>query len=92
MAARHPLPYAYAKAHSLLVEADGDQATLWASEKVSLPALSEVMRLLVINRIEREPEESIAQRIAAAYAGGEGSAAAVVGEVGAAGTARLHVA
>ncbi|MEY4429960.1 MAG: type secretion system protein GspE [Pseudomonadota bacterium] len=81
MAARHPLPYAYAKAHSLLVEADGDQATLWASEKVSLPALSEVMRLLVINRIEREPEESIAQRIAAAYAGGEGSAAAVVGEV-----------
>jgi general secretion pathway protein E len=81
MAARHPLPYAYAKAHSLLLEAEGDQATLWASEKVSLPALSEVMRLFVINRIEREPDESIAQRIAAAYAGGEGSAAAVVGEV-----------
>jgi general secretion pathway protein E len=81
MAARHPLPYAYAKAHSLLLEAEGDQATLWASEQVSLQALSEVMRLFVINRIEREPDASIAQRIAAAYAGGEGSAAAVVGEV-----------
>ncbi len=81
MAARHPLPYAYAKANSLLIEAEGDQTTLWTSSAVSMSALSEVMRLFVVNRIEREPDETLAQRIAAAYAGGEGSAAAVVGEV-----------
>ena len=81
MAVRHPLPYAFAKAHSLLLESDGDRATLWASEQVSRSALSEVMRLFVIDTLEREPAESLGQRIAAAYAGGEGSAAAVVGEV-----------
>ena len=72
MAARHPLPYAYAKANSLLIEAEGDQTTLWTSSAVSMSALSEVMRLFVVNRIEREPDETLAQRIAAAYAGGEG--------------------
>ena len=81
MGARHPLPYAFARTNGLLVEADGDRTTLWASESVSLSALSEVMRQYVINTIEREPLESLTQRIAAAYAGGEGSAAAVVGEV-----------
>ena len=38
------------------------------------------MRAFVVNAIEREPEETLSQRIAAAYAGGEGSAAAVVGK------------
>ncbi len=81
MSARHPLPYAFAKANGLLLEHENEQATLWASEKVSPSALSEVMRAFVVNAIEREPEEALSQRIAAAYAGGEGSAAAVVGEV-----------
>jgi general secretion pathway protein E len=81
MAARHPLPYAFAKANSLLLETEGDTTTLWTSEMVPLSALSEVMRLFVVNQIEREPQETLAQRIATAYAGGEGSAAAVVGEV-----------
>ena len=31
MGARHPLPYAFAKAHNLLLEQDGERATLWAS-------------------------------------------------------------
>ncbi len=81
MSARHPLPYAFAKAHGVLLEHDAEQATLWASEGVSPSALSEVMRAYVVNSIEREPAEALGQRIAAAYAGGEGSAAAVVGEV-----------
>ncbi|TAK94287.1 MAG: type II secretion system protein GspE [Aquabacterium sp.] len=81
MGARHPLPYAFAKANGLLLECDEARTTLWASTAVSPSALSEVMRLYVVNAIEQEPAETLAQRIAAAYAAGEGSAAAVVGEV-----------
>ncbi|HEX5312146.1 type II secretion system ATPase GspE [Aquabacterium sp.] len=81
MSARHPLPYAFARANGLLLEHENERATLWASHKVSPSALSEVMRTYVVNAIESEPEEALSQRIAAAYAGGEGSAAAVVGEV-----------
>ena len=81
MGARHPLPYAFAKAHNLLLEQDGERATLWASLNVSHAALSEVLRLYAVNRIEHDPPDTLAQRIAAAYSGGEGSAAAVVGEV-----------
>ncbi|MET0333603.1 MAG: type II secretion system ATPase GspE [Rhizobacter sp.] len=81
MGARHPLPYAYAKAHNLLLEDDGEQLVLWAPETVSLPALSEVMRLYVIDKLERESAATIGNRIAAAYAGGESSAATVIGEV-----------
>ena len=29
MGARHPLPYAYAKAHTLLLEDDGQRLVLW---------------------------------------------------------------
>ncbi|MDH4061226.1 MAG: type II secretion system ATPase GspE [Aquincola sp.] len=81
MAARHPLPYAFAKAHTLLLEDDGQQLTLWAGEHASATALSEVLRVYDIKRFEREAVGTLAQRIASAYAGGEGSAAAVVGEV-----------
>jgi general secretion pathway protein E len=81
MGARHPLPYAFARSNGLLLETDGERATLWTSEVVSLSALSEVMRQYVVNSIEREPAETLNQRIATAYAAGEGSAAAVVGEV-----------
>ena len=44
MATRHPLPYAYARAHTVLLEDDGDRLVLWAPENVSLPALGEVLR------------------------------------------------
>ncbi len=81
MAIRHPLPYAFAKANGILLEADDERTTLWASQKVSPSALSEVMRLYVVNSIEHEADETLGQRIATAYAGGGGSAAAVVGEV-----------
>src|SRR6187399_3762704 len=81
MGARHPLPYAYAKAHTLLLEDDGARLVLWAPENVALPALSEVLRLYDVDGFERESAETLAGRIASAYSGGEGSAAAVVGEV-----------
>ena len=84
MAARHPLPYGFAKAHTLLLEDFGHERVLWAadgSSGASLCALGEVMRLHAVNRVEREQQAVLAERIAAAYAGGESSAAAVVGEV-----------
>ena len=81
MGARHPLPYAYAKAHTLLLEDDGARLVLWAPENVALPALSEVMRLYDVDALEREPQATLAQRIATVYAGGESSAAVVIGEV-----------
>ena len=81
MGARHPLPYAFAKAHTLLLEDDGHQLTLWAGEATPLSALSEVLRVYDVTAFEREPAATLEQRIAVAYAGGESSAAAVVGEV-----------
>src|SRR6478672_2530131 len=81
MGARHPLPYAYAKAHTMLLEDDGSRLVLWAPETIGLPALSEVLRLYEIDSFERESASTLAGRIAAAYAGGESSAAVVIGEV-----------
>jgi general secretion pathway protein E len=81
MASRHPLPYAYAKAQTLLLEDDGQRLTLWSSENTPPAALSEVLRVYAVQCFEREAPASLGQRIAAVYAGGESSAATVVGEV-----------
>jgi general secretion pathway protein E len=81
MASRHLLPYGFAKAHSLLLEDDGEQRVLWVAETTPASALGEVVRLFDVTRFEREPAATLEQRIAAAYAGGESSAAVVVGEV-----------
>jgi general secretion pathway protein E len=78
---RHPLPYAYAKAHTLLLEDDGERRVLWAPPQASWSALGEVMRVHAVDSVETESSTALASRIAAAYAGGESSAAAVVGEV-----------
>ncbi|MES2959964.1 MAG: type II secretion system ATPase GspE [Pseudomonadota bacterium] len=81
MAARHPLPYTFAKAHTLLLEDDGQQLTLWSGEQTPPAALSEVLRVYDVQCFERDAQPRLAQRIAAAYAGGESSAATVIGEV-----------
>ena len=81
MGARHPLPYAFAKANTLLLEDDGERLVLWAPESVPMTALSEVLRVYDVDALEREAAPSLASRIAAAYAGAESSAATVVGEV-----------
>ena len=81
MGARHPLPYPFAKANTLLLEDDGRERVLWAAETTPAHALAEVTRLFEVARCEHEPAATLAGRIAAAYAGGESSAAAVIGEV-----------
>jgi general secretion pathway protein E len=81
MSVRHPLPYAFAKAHTLLLEDDGGQLQLWAGETTPASALAEVTRLFDVAAFEHEAAATLGQRIAAAYAGGESSAAAVIGEV-----------
>ena len=81
MSLRHPLPYGFAKAHNLLLQDDGQERVLWASDAAAPSALGEVLRSHGVNRVEREEPAVLAQRIALAYAGGESSAATVVGEV-----------
>ena len=81
MGARHPLPYAFAKANTVLLEDDGAQLVLWAPESVPLSALSEVLRMYDVDALERESANTLVNRIAKAYAGGESSAATVIGEV-----------
>ena len=81
MGQRHPLPYAFAKANTLLLEDDGTQCVLWATEQASASAVSEVVRLYDVTSFERESASTLSQRIAAVYAGGESNAATVVGEV-----------
>ena len=81
MAVRHPLHYAFAKANHLLLEDDGEHMVLWAGETTPASALAEVSRHFDVARFEREAVATLGQRIAAAYAGGESSAAAVIGEV-----------
>ncbi|MCV2356158.1 type II secretion system ATPase GspE [Paucibacter sp. B2R-40] len=81
MAIRHPLPYAFAKANSVLMEDDGSTLVLWAPPEVSLATLSEVQRLYIVDRFEQEPRSTLSERINAAYAGSESSAAVVIGEV-----------
>ncbi|MCU0967488.1 MAG: type II secretion system ATPase GspE [Rubrivivax sp.] len=81
MGSRHPLPYAFAKANVLLLEDDGRQLVLWAAETTPAAAFAEVTRLFDVAAFEHEAAGTLSQRIAVAYAGGEGSAAAVIGEV-----------
>ncbi|MBW8846300.1 MAG: type II secretion system ATPase GspE [Burkholderiales bacterium] len=80
-ATRHPLPYAFAKANCVLLEDDGSALTLWASPEVHWATLSEVQRVYTVDRLESEAANSLTERINAAYAGSESSAAVVVGEV-----------
>jgi general secretion pathway protein E len=78
---RHPLPYAFAKAHQVLLQDDGRQRVLWTTPATPLSTLSEVLRVHAVDVWQHEAAPSLQARIAAAYAGGESSAAAVVGEV-----------
>ena len=54
MGARHPLPYAWAKTYSVLIEDDGRERVLHVSDGTSRTALAEVLRLHAVDRIERE--------------------------------------
>ncbi len=83
---KHPLPYAFAREHQLLVEDDGQRPVLLhraplPADASALSALSEVQRRHGPLPLEAVDATVLAQRISAAYAQGESSAAAVISEV-----------
>jgi len=79
---RYPLPYAFARGQQLLLEqADDGRCTLWMPQIPPHSALSEVMRKYAVTAFEPLAPAQLAQRISAAYAQGESSAASVVSEV-----------
>jgi len=87
---KYPLPYAFAREHQWLLEDNGHQLVLLGSRAPTddrstqtrrLSALTEILRCYEVHELQWEPAEALAQRISAAYAQGESSAAAVVSEV-----------
>jgi len=78
---RYPLPYAFARTQQVLVEDDGHGLTLHV-QPGSLPAgIGEALRKYPAQQVQTHTAPVLAQRISAAYAQGESSAAAVVSEV-----------
>jgi general secretion pathway protein E len=78
---RYPLPYAFARGNQLLLEDDGEQLVLWHAGAPSRGAWSEVLRKHPVATVQQLDPPALAQRISAAYAQGESSAATVVSEV-----------
>ena len=82
--AQYPLPYAFARSQQLLLEDFGGDLTLWL-HGLDTPgvagAVSEVMRKFEVQHISVEAPELLRQRISAAYAQSESSAATVISEV-----------
>ena len=78
---RHPLPYAFARSHQLLLEDDGQNLTLWHADAPAAGPWSEVLRMHPVNRFAHVDTQTLMQRISASYAGAESSAALVMSEV-----------
>jgi general secretion pathway protein E len=78
---RYPLPYAFARGNQLLLEDDGEQLVLWHAGTPARGAWSEVLRKHAVSTVQQVDAQALAQRISAAYAQGESSAATVVSEV-----------
>ena len=78
---RHPLPYAFARSHQLLLEDDGQQLTLWHHDAPLPGPWSEVLRCHGVQHFQQTDAGTLAQRISASYAGAESSAALVMSEV-----------
>jgi general secretion pathway protein E len=81
MAVRYPLPYAFARNQQVLLETDGDRLTLWLHAQSNPAGIAEVMRRYATHHVELQSAAELQQRISAAYAQGESSAAMVVSEV-----------
>jgi len=78
---RYPLPYAFARAQQVLLEDDAQGLTLHV-QPLSLPGgVAEALRKYPVQQVQNHTAPVLAQRISAAYAQGESSAAAVVSEV-----------
>jgi general secretion pathway protein E len=88
MATSYPLPYAFARSSQVLLAQDGQDLTLWMSDTSGRSAIAEIIRKhgligteYASIAIENIASEALIQRISAAYAQGESSAATVVSEV-----------
>jgi general secretion pathway protein E len=81
MAQRYPLPYAFARNQQLLLEQEGDTLTLWLHAQTPPGGISETLRKYPAHQVELLSADVLQQRISAAYAQGESSAASVVSEV-----------
>jgi general secretion pathway protein E len=86
--ARYPLPYTFARSNRALLEDDGNGLTLWLSDGTPRSAIAEIMRKYAFaaentaqGAIQKISSDVLVQRISAAYAQGESSAASVVSEV-----------
>ena len=82
--ALYPLPYAFARSQQLLLEEQDNTLTLWlqALDTVeTASAVGEVMRKFPVRAVRTEQADVLRQRISAAYAQSESSAATVVSEV-----------
>ena len=78
---RYPLPYAFARTHQLLLEEAAGELTLILPAGAQGSAVGEVLRKYPVRQFQAVAADVLAQRISAAYAQGESSAAAVVSEV-----------
>jgi general secretion pathway protein E len=78
---RYPLPYAFARTHQLLLEEDAGNFTLLVHPESAPSAVGEVLRKYPQSQLQTQAANALIQRISAAYAQGESSAAAVVNEV-----------
>ncbi len=82
---QYPLPYAFARGNTLLLEGDDNSLTLWHTSQPDLSAIGEVMRKYAgtgeVIDLQHLESSTLTQRISAAYTSGESSAAAVVSEV-----------
>jgi general secretion pathway protein E len=81
VATRYPLPYTFARTHQVLLEETGGELTLCLHPESTPAAINEVTRKHAPQRVELHPAQALIQRISAAYAQGESSAATVVSEV-----------
>jgi general secretion pathway protein E len=81
MATRFPLPYAFARTHQVLLEDQAGELTLWLHPASSPSGVGEVGRKFALHKVETQAADALIQRISAAYAQGESSAATVVSEV-----------
>ena len=78
---RYPLPYAFARTNQLLLEDQAGELTLWLHPASSTSGVSEVGRKFALHKVQTQAADALIQRISAAYAQGESSAATVVSEV-----------
>ncbi len=81
MSARYPLPYAFCRDQALLAEREGEDLRLWISESTRAAGMAEVQRQHPVREVQRIAQDELLERIGAAYAQRDGSAAEVVSEV-----------